>query len=364
MDNKRKEKLLKKVSKDTKNNKKAGDKLKMPKLDLESDKGMKKSKDTKKKEDKLKTLINKEKKAFAKTSKENEGATPNADMAVFKTNDNHLLDWLKSRYLFLAAIVLVVVLVIGITAITTHKSHKKTAKKTDTTTQQNATTEVIEEENPLIPCDNEAISTLITSYMAAMRDVDINTMMSLDLYQKTYENDVEFKNAATVIEDYKDITVYTKKGPFVNGYTAYVVTNIKFKDIDKTCQGMFQYIVRMEADGSFKLDTTPADDIESDEIFNKMTALSQSEDVLTLIDGVNQQCQADIEADEKLKAYVQGTLQKSASVAESENAAQPVQEESVESTQEPVETEETANNEEGSKTSKSSKKKNAKKKKK
>ena len=95
-----------------------------------------------------------------------------------------------------------------------------------------------------------------------------------------------------------------------------------------------------------------------------MTALSQSEDVLTLIDGVNQQCQADIEADEKLKAYVQGTLQKSASVAESENAAQPVQEESVESTQEPVETEETANNEEGSKTSKSSKKKNAKKKKK
>ena len=110
------------------------------------------------------------------------------------------------------------------------------------------------------------------------------------------------------VEDYQNIQVYTKNGPYENGVTAYVVTDIKLVGIDKTCQGMFQYIVRPAEDGTLKIDTTPEDDIEDDDVTNAMITLSQSDDVLMLIDSVNQQCENDIASDEKLKEYVNQTF--------------------------------------------------------
>jgi hypothetical protein len=76
---------------------------------------------------------------------------------------------------------------------------------------------------------------------------------------------------------------------------------------------MFQYVVRLQEDGSYKIDSTPEDDIDDDTVENAMITLSQSEDVLALIDSVNQQYEADLSADEKLKAFVEGNLQSDAS---------------------------------------------------
>lgn len=327
MDNKRKEKLLKSVSKE----KKVNPKKKMTKIEPEhsrtEDIGKKKeAKDNMyKREEKLKSRIEKEKDAYQKSTEEakeeqikerlrsvsqgftgEKNAGKNAKSTIISSSD-------KKKWMISAAAIVMLVAVIIIAIAVNSSNHKKSAenkKETDTATEM-ATTEgfSVTDNNPLVLCENEAVTNLITSYITAMRDVDIETMRSLDLYDGSYDNVANINNTASVVEDYKDITIYTKNGPYKNGLMVYVVTNIKFKNVEKTCQGMFQYVVRREQDGSYVLDTTPADDIESDEVSNNLIAIGQSEDVLTLIDGVNQQCQADIEADENLKAYVQGTLQ-------------------------------------------------------
>ena len=324
MDNKRKEKLLKSVSKE----KKANQKRKMPKIETEHSRiedTSKKKDNMHKKEDKLKSRIEREKDAYQKSAEDmkeeqikerlrsvSQGfssetdAEKNGKSTIMSGSD-------KKKWIVSAAAIIMLVGVIIIAIAVNSSNHKKSAenKKETVVTTENATTEgfSVTDNNPLTLCENEAVTTLITSYIAAMRDVDVEKMRELDLYEGSYDNISNINNTASVVEDYKDITIYTKNGPYVNGLMVYVVTNIKFKNIEKTCQGMFQYVVRKEQDGSYVLDTTPADDIESDEVSNNLIAIGQSEDVLTLIDGVNQQCQADIEADENLKAYVQGTLQ-------------------------------------------------------
>lgn len=180
--------------------------------------------------------------------------------------------------------------------------------------------EEVVETNPLTVCSNEAVTNLVTSYIQALKAADIETLKSLDMCQDTYKKEADIKNTSSVVEDYQNITIYTKNGPYADGVTAYVVTDIKFVNIDKTCQGMFQYVIRLQEDGSYKLDTTPADEIDDDDVENAMVTLSQSEDVLSLIDAVNQQCAADIEADANLKAYVEGTLSNAGNAEPSETA--------------------------------------------
>ena len=309
--NKRKEKLLKQINKENKKNEK--NKPKAPKFEKETGK----NNDTSHKmyqSEKVKSTVKREKKAYQKSLLQEEKQKENS---VETTNKESRLP-LKAIVVVVAAVVLISGIVALISGSISVKNGLQDQESKQETTQNEATSSAAES-NPLILCENEAVSTLVTQYITAMRDVNLDVMRSLDMNQNAYNSDMQFKNTASVIEDYRDLTIYTKNGPYENGYTAYVVTNIKFKNIEKTCQGMFQYVVRMQEDGSYKVDTTQADDIEDDEIVNRMVAMSQEEDVLTLIDSVNQQCQLDVEADENLKNYVQGTLTQNASA----NTAEP-----------------------------------------
>lgn len=332
--NKRKEKLLKKINKEQShgnrsNNVKETRKVKMPKVEVpskekktgsvpkSSEKKAMYNNDKALKEKKMKQKVNREKQSYQNSLN---GEPKGFDKVVDEVgkvpkffnkvqNKIHSMSTINKVKMFgaWAVVIIAVVVICGIVLTSLSDSKKKAQREAE---KEAATTQATTEEpaNPLITCENEGVKNLVTSYITAMRDVNMDGMKSMDVCQDTYQSDTQFKNLATVIEDYQDITVYTKNGPYENGFMAYVVTNIKFKNIDKTCQGMFQYVVRPQEDGSYKIDTTPEDDIEDDDIVNKMTALSQSEDVLALIDSVNQQSQADIAADEKLKAYVEGTL--------------------------------------------------------
>lgn len=228
-----------------------------------------------------------------------------------------------SRYKFFGAwavVILCIVIVIAIMANSSNENKKvakkdKTDKKQVEKTEEEATTQAVVDENPLTECTVDAVNTLVTDYLVAMRDVDMDKMKSLDVYQDKYASDTYFKNTASVIEDYTNVKVYVKNGPYENGYMAFVVTDIKFKDIAKTCQGMFEYVIRQQEDGNYLIDTTPDNDIEDDDAANAYMEITRSDDVLALIDSVNQQCQADIASDAELKAYVEGTLNTNAALS-------------------------------------------------
>lgn len=350
----RKEKILKKINKEknvrsmetkgsktgrvedlitgtSKTVKKVADKFKADSKpqSVQQDKNIKKamySNDKALKDDKIMDKIFKEKGAFKKSQNQEPSDNPfskflyQCNRAIKKVVNKFKGMPPDARYKMIGAWVvgllfLLIVVGIVVSSISDNKQHAgKDGNKDDkdkvvasADASGDGTSEVVDT-NPLTVCGNEAVTNLIQSYIQALKAADIETLKSLDICQDTYKNDADIKNTSAVVEDYQNITIYTKNGPYAGGVTAYVVTDIKFINIDKTCQGMFQYIIRPQEDGSYKIDTTPSDEIDDDDVENAMVVLSQSEDVLTLIDAVNQQCVADIEADANLKAYVEGTL--------------------------------------------------------
>ena len=350
----RKEKILKKINKEknvrsaetkgegiskvgelmsgtSKTVKKVADKLKMeskPQTDGQ-DKPVKKamySNDKALKDDKIMDKIFKEKGAFKKSQSNEPSDNPfskllyNSEKAIRKAVNKFKGMSPDARYKMIGAWVVglvFLIVVIGIVVSSIGDSKKQAGNQKDDNSKDQVVASAdasgdgsgeVVETNPLTVCNNEAIANLVNSYIQALKTADIETLKALDMCQDTYNKDADIKNTSSVVEDYQNITIYTKNGPYVGGVTAYVVTDIKFINIEKTCQGMFQYIIRPQEDGSYKIDTTPTDDIDDDDVENAMVVLSQSEDVLSLIDAVNQQCAADIEADANLKAYVEGTL--------------------------------------------------------
>lgn len=350
----RKEKILKKINKEksvrsmetkgpqtgkveklmsgtSKTVKKVADKFKAdPKpQSVQQDKNIKKamySNDKALKDDKIMDKIFKEKGAFKKSQNQEPSDNPfskflyRCNRAIKKAVNKFKGMSPDARYKMIGAWVvgllfLLVVVGIVVSSISDSKQHagkdgdkgNKDKVVASADASGDGTSEVVDT-NPLTVCGNEAVANLVQSYIQALKAADIETLKSLDMCQDTYKNDADIKNTSAVVEDYQNITIYTKNGPYAGGVTAYVVTDIKFINIEKTCQGMFQYIIRPQEDGSYKIDTTPSDEIDDDDVENAMVVLSQSEDVLTLIDAVNQQCAADIEADANLKAYVEGTL--------------------------------------------------------
>lgn len=352
MDNKRrKEKILKKINKDrgygygSYGNKPKSRDLKfdtpqkidlssmedMPEIQRISERPQKKPMYSNKKalgDGKIFNTIQKEKKSY-RNSKKQTSDNPVVQLWYdFLKFVRHWINKIKSmdavsRYKFFGAwavVILCIVIVVAIVANSSNGSKKVTKKEKQDTkkvekTAEEATTEEVVNDNPLTECTVEAVNTLVSEYLGAMRDVDMDKLKTLDLYQDKYASDTYFKNTANVIEDYTNIKVYVKNGPYENGFMAFVVTDIKFKDIAKTCQGMFEYVVRLQEDGSYKIDTTPDNDIEDDDVANAYMQITRSDDVLALIDSVNQQCQADIASDAELKAYVEGTLKTNAALS-------------------------------------------------
>ncbi len=331
---KRKEKLLNQINKDKRPNmpksdfkpyqKGTGSKAKKEAAVKSFAKGSKPKKEAKPaytNDEALMSKIAKEKKAYK--SRSEKSAKNGFDRFKIRATNKWNAKSDQDKYKFIGAwvIVLLIVIIVGgllISGVFSNKKSKKDndkiaeeTKTTEEVTEEEATTEFVDD-NPLKVCDNTDVKDLIVKYFTALRDNDIETLKSLDMCQTSYESSSSYNNISKVIEDYTNLDVFTMNGPYDGGYLAYVVTDIKFKGVEHTCQGMYRIVVRR--DGSeFKVDTTPEDDIEDDDASDLLTQMSLKEDVLELYDKVNAQAQADLEADAKLKEYVTGTLKGSSS---------------------------------------------------
>ncbi|MCR4717421.1 MAG: hypothetical protein K5656_09585 [Lachnospiraceae bacterium] len=327
---KRKEKLLNQINKDKKSSKKVSYKSsKSIDIPVKVDNVSKASNSKKAKEAKpafsndeaLKNRISKEKSAYNK-SKDAKNAT-GVSRLMIRTKNKWNAKSDQEKYKFIGAWVVVILLAVIVVALlingissNKNKSDTKLANKNEAVTEETASDSTEEEAasedakedlNPLVISTDDRVNELVNKYLTALRDNDLDALKALDKYQDAYESGSTYKNLAGVIEDYTNITTYVKKGPYEGGFVAYIVTDIKFKGIEHTCQGMYRYVIVKDGD-DYYIDTTPEDDIEDDDISTELTNISMSYDVLDLYDSVNKQAQADMEEDEDLKTFVNEKL--------------------------------------------------------
>ena len=162
-----------------------------------------------------------------------------------------------------------------------------------------------EEDTSLAEVDNEEINQLIQTVLQAMADGDAKTLRLFDAYPKTYDDEESLKRGAEMIEEYKNVKNYFKKGLFTDTYFIFTTADMKIKGCETLAPSMLEFYVVKKEDGKFIIDTTPTDDMDV-AVSNYMVKMQNENDVLQLVETVNQSFASACQNDKNLKKIVTG----------------------------------------------------------
>ena len=161
------------------------------------------------------------------------------------------------------------------------------------------------------------VNQLISDYFQAKVDQDaarLYTLFGKTEDDRLAERQGELENEAVWVEDYQDITCYTKPGLTQDSYVVYVTYEVKFRRVDTPAPGlMWCYVVKQE-DGQYII----RENVVGEEA-DYVAAQNQTEDVLLLSKQVNEQLRQAIESD-SLLAGRYNELRNGAVVTESTEA--------------------------------------------
>ena len=162
------------------------------------------------------------------------------------------------------------------------------------------------------------VNQLISEYFQAKVDQDAQALFRLfgkaEDEAELKERSEELKAEAVYIEDYQDITCYTKPGLTADSYVAYVTYDVKFRRVDTLAPGlMWCYVVKAD-DGNWIIRENVVGD-EADYVAKQ----NQTEDVRLLSAQTNERLRQAIESD-TLLAGIYSDLRNGAVVSESEES--------------------------------------------
>ena len=159
------------------------------------------------------------------------------------------------------------------------------------------------------------VNQLLGDYFQAKVDQDPEALYRV--FGKTDTGDLEERRKelayeAKFIEDYQDITCYTKPGMTEDSFVVYVTYEVKYKRTDTLAPGLLWCYVVKSADGSYII----RENVLGDEA-DYVAKMNQTEDVKLLSSQVNQRLKEALESDTMLASYYQ-EMRNGAIVYESE----------------------------------------------
>ena len=144
------------------------------------------------------------------------------------------------------------------------------------------------------------VNDLIGRYYAAMQEGDRETLTALRDNTETTEL-LRIQENSSHIEDYTNISCYTKPGMDADSLVVFARYEVKFRGSDTTLPGIDPLYVRRNGDGSYYLHDLSGDEAAAAYV-NEVAA---QEDVTELYAQVNEEYAARLSQDEVLAAYLE-----------------------------------------------------------
>lgn len=222
-----------------------------------------------------------------KTSASSEGI--NKVVTFFKNNN-------KLGIVVLVAVVLVV-LVLILKAVGGDSSKEETSSEiivgsTEETPIDQANYEL---QKDAIPQLNE----LVNTYFEAMKNYDAQTYSNIVAGSAATEEKLQKKGE--FIEDYQNISCYTKPGLTEGTYVTYVYYEVKFHNVDTLCPALIQLYICTNEDGTMYIN---AGDLDL-ELAGYISTVGSDEQVLALKNETERKMDDAIASDEKLSLLIQ-----------------------------------------------------------
>jgi hypothetical protein len=166
-------------------------------------------------------------------------------------------------------------------------------------------------------CEDEEINTLISEYLQAKRDVDMETMESLvsDINQIDQEKLITL---AEYVEDYQNIVCYTLDNEDTGAKRVYIRYDMKLKNIETLAPGLSGVYVTVGSDSKYLIYLSALEENEEEFI----TSADQNTNVISLQEEVEQKLQEAINSDEAFRQFYQ-TMDQQIQSSENSGAEQP-----------------------------------------
>lgn len=153
------------------------------------------------------------------------------------------------------------------------------------------------DDNPLLLNEYPEVNSFVESYYKALADGDVDTVCAMqDEISDTEKITMEKK--ADYIEAYENIDCYTKNGLEDNSYFTFVVSDVKFYNLDATAPAMTVYYIYTTEDGSFMIDGN------MDDISDVLSEVYEDPEVTDLFNKVDASYVEAVAADENLNSFL------------------------------------------------------------
>ncbi|MCI8403039.1 MAG: SH3 domain-containing protein [Lachnospiraceae bacterium] len=143
------------------------------------------------------------------------------------------------------------------------------------------------------------LNELVGTYFAAMKNNDAEAYSNIVAGDDMTEE--KLRKKGEYIEDYQNISCYTKPGMTDGTYVTYVYYEVKFLNVDTLCPALSQLYICTNEDGTMYINAGPL----SSELAGYINTIGNDEQVLDLIHETDRKMEAAMNGDEKLSVFVQ-----------------------------------------------------------
>ncbi len=147
--------------------------------------------------------------------------------------------------------------------------------------------------------EDDEVYDLVRSYYDARANGDLLTASAINTYLKDVQK-INMEELSKFIESYPSLEVYTKPGLSDNSYVAFVCSEVKFNDYDKTLPGMQVYYIGTDESGNYFLNDGTYDDA----IYEYIVKLTLQDDVVDLNNRVTVAYNDTLEKDEEFSEFM------------------------------------------------------------
>ncbi len=223
------------------------------------------------------------------------------------------------KWIIVGAIGLVLIIGIGIFIVKMTKEKNSVQNNLVENNSEERTTSIKVSNKKMKLNKYPEINALIDQYFAASVQGDTETISSISIPGSVKEDSLIYiKEKAKYIEDYMDLDVYTKEGPYENTWVVFATFNFKWVNLEALTPGLLSFYVVKQTDGTL-LQSTDAEVLDDKDAEAYISIISQQDDVVELVNKIDaeytEMAEANIEVkkmiddiNENLKAEVEAAL--------------------------------------------------------
>lgn len=211
---------------------------------------------------------------------------------------------MKKRMLILSVVIVLAVAVFVSGMLVYHKNDSANSESEQETAVDNSaiseTVAAVSVDNPLEADKYPEINELVVTYLTALADGDVDTMVEI-CSNVTDTEKIRIEELGKYIDAFPEYNVFTKLGPVENSYVVYAAARAQFPGIDTLVPGIYCLYVCMDEEDNYYIN----EDTLTDEELTYIDAVASDESVMELCNSIDEEYQELVETDSEIATYIE-----------------------------------------------------------